>query len=536
MLKTNAKDMNYGKAVLSAIDTLNYSAFLVEKIGRFRLSSGKTLGDTLTVEGIPLWDMLSAELACYHIPIALASKDSLENIFRWIRPYLSCLKNKYSHLLHSRENTSGCLTWPGKTSFLCLGFSQHIYRDVLQSVAARIAGRPDCRVVSLGDQTWRNADLSSHPAHVYQTIWQHWNRQLADQAFNLQKKIDRVEKELYSSNALSSIICEEGGCAWGSFQNLFSWIFWVRFPQLIYQAVVARHVLGEHRPALVISPDLADPRTRVYASICQQMDIPCLGVQFGLAGEEGVEWRFFSADKIAVWGDTSKEAMLKQKVPEDRIVITGSPRHDDLFYMTDRDVEEKKARLGIAQDHPVIVLASTYHAKALDKYSNPKILRSMQRSIFEAADKAKKLCLIVKPHPFENARNTRVLAGRCRNILFVSPKSDIRDLVKICDAFISFGSTTTIDALIADKLTICPIFPGWTFSDIFKHGGATLVPESGEEIANIFKMVANGSYRGIKAKLAPARQAFLGRYTYRMDGMAADRIEALALRMAGMGV
>jgi hypothetical protein len=105
-------------------------------------------------------------------------------------------------------------------------------------------------------------------------------------------------------------------------------------------------------------------------------------------------------------------------------------------------------------------------------------------------------------------------------------------LTKICDAFISFGSTATIDALIADKLTICPIFPGWVFSDLFKNCGATLVPESDEEIISIFRMIANGSYHNIKARLEPARQDFLKRCVYRTDGMATARVEALALKLA----
>jgi len=320
-----------------------------------------------------------------------------------------------------------------------------------------------------------------------------------------------------------------------NFKNLFNRFFKAYLPRIVPRAVVARHILENHHPAVVITPDTADSRTRVYTLLCRLMSIPCMDVQFGLTGDEAIEWRFVAADCVAVWGDFSKEAMLKQKVSEKRIIIAGSPRHDRLINLPKSKVKSKRAMLGVPEKSAMVVLASTYCLKTHDKYSDPKILRAMKQAVFDAADKTQGIYLVIKPHPCENVRETRALLGKSKNVIFVERQSDIRELIKICDAFISFGSTATMDALIADKLTICPIFPGWVFSDIFKNSGAVLVPESGEEIMNIFKMVANGSDVDTKARLEPARQDFLKRYVYRTDGMAAARVEALALKMAGIG-
>ena len=156
-------------------------------------------------------------------------------------------------------------------------------------------------------------------------------------------------------------------------------------------------------------------------------------------------------------------------------------------------------------------------------------------AVFAAADQTPQIFLIVKPHPVENVRKTRALLGKSQNIIFAEPQSDIRELTTICDAFVSFGSTATIDALIAGKLTICPIFPGWVFSDLFK-----------EQWGNTGSGIRRGDDKLIqddcewllshdKRRLEPARQAFLKRWVYRTDGMAAARVEALALKLAGMG-
>ena len=93
---------------------------------------------------------------------------------------------------------------------------------------------------------------------------------------------------------MSTIIRDGDRCMWDRLEYVFNRFFRADLPLFVPQAVVAQHILKNHRPALVISPDVADPRTRVYTLLCRQMGIPCMEVQFGLAGDEGIEWQFFS--------------------------------------------------------------------------------------------------------------------------------------------------------------------------------------------------------------------------------------------------
>ena len=514
MSQPNLSDMNKDKPALNVIDTLNYSASLVETFGKFKLPNGETLAATLTVEGIPFWDVFSPEIAHSHIPRLLASDASSESIMHRIIPDLIRLKHITRDFVCHRHNTHGCSTWPTGQTFLFLGFTHQMYRDVLQPVVDRLATRKDCHVVVLSQQHWPDVKLSSDENCKYQTLWQHWNEQVGKQVSKLQKSIYQIVVNLQLSNALSYIIPDTDRHLLTNFKNFFNRLFRAYLPLIVPQVVVARHILESHRPAMVITPDTADSRTRVYTLLCRLMSIPCMDVQFGLAGDEAIEWRFLAADCVAVWGDASKEAMLKQKVSQERIIITGSPRHDCLVNLSKTEVKSKRAIFGVPEKSALVVMASTYTLKTHDKYSDPKIWQAMAHAVFEAADKTPQIFLIVKPHPHENIRETRALLGKSQNAIFVERQSDIRELIKICDAFISFGSTATIDALIAGKLTICPIFPGWVFSDIFKTSGATLVPESGEEITSIFRTVANGSDVNTKARLEPARQAFLKRYVY----------------------
>ncbi len=517
------------------IEKLENTTRLVKMWGESRLADGRTLSEALTLDGIPFWDAFAVELARIYIPEALFGDATSTNIRQMIRPYLFRAKYGLRDFVRNRHSMHGCSLWPNDQTILCLGFSDYIYRDVIQPIVTRLAKCTNHHVVSLSDKSWHKANQWPHQNVLHQTVWEHRNQKIGWKISNMRQSLRRTEIDLRASNDLSNIIRDDERSMWEQLENVFGCFFRGYLPVLLPQAVVAQHILANHRPAIVISPDVADPRTRFYTLLCRQMGIPCMEVQFGLTGAEGIEWQFLTADKVAVWGETSKQAMLKHGIPEEKIIVTGSPRHDILVNVTNQEVKSVRVRLGIPEKDAMVLLASAYQLNAYNEYSNPELLRSMKRSVFEAADKTQGVCLVVKPHPSENVQETRSLAGSNKNIIFVSKKSDIRELTRVCDAFFSFGSTATADALITGKLVICPVFPGWIWSDLFKNTGATLVPTSSEEVLEVFQLVASGKHEGAKAKLEPARQDFLAHWVYRTDGMATARVAELAVKMAEIG-
>ena len=288
MAQPNLQDMNKDKPTLNVVDTLNYSASLVERFGKSKLPNGKTLEEILTVEGIPFWDVFSAEFAHSHIPIVLASDASSESIVQRIKPGLIRFKHGVRNFIRHRHNTHGCLAWPSGQTFLCLGFTNQMYRDVLLPVVTRLAMHKDCNIVVLSDQYWSDKKLSSFENCKYQTLWQHWNKQIGRQVSKLQKSIYQIEVNLRLSNALLYTISDNDRHLVSNFKNLFNRFFRAYLPLIVPHVVVARHILEKHRPVMVINSDTADSRTRVYTLLCRLMGIPCMDIQFGLAGDEGI--------------------------------------------------------------------------------------------------------------------------------------------------------------------------------------------------------------------------------------------------------
>lgn len=520
-----------GKSVSDFSNEQNYYASLIESIGRATLSNGKTLSEVLTINDIPLWDIFSSELAWRHLTTAVAATTPSANAKLLIKPFILRLKEKLKSFRRDRQFERESANWPSSPVILCLGFTSRMYRDVLAPVVERLTADGVYKVVVLGDNPYPASDQSSNENIVCQQVWQHRDPEVKAVLHELRKSVQRIEFELKTTKALDNLIRKVDRRISVALGKVFYLFFKCYLPLILEQAAIAKHILHAHRPCLVVSPDTSDARARIYTLLSRDLKIPTMDVQFGLTGDEGIEWRFFTADYAAVWGYTSKAALLKQKVPENRILLTGSPRHDSLVRPFPSAIALTRARLQLTDKRPMILLASTYSDKTHTEFSRPEVLRAMKRAIFDAAEKIQGVVLVVKPHPHESVEETRALAGNAKNIIFADRDSDIRELIVICDAFVSFGSTATVDALIASKLSICPIFSGWPFSESFKDSSAVLVPESPAQIEKIFSDIAQRIDPGNLCLLNEARKNYLESVIYKADGLASERIKNHLVKM-----
>jgi predicted glycosyltransferase len=224
--------------------------------------------------------------------------------------------------------------------------------------------------------------------------------------------------------------------------------------------------------------------------------------------------------------------LISHGIASDKIVVTGAPRSDSLFNSSDFEAKSIKKKLGIPESARIILLASTFTLGSYDKLNNDaELLEAMKRAVFDSVDNFENVYLIVKPHPEENQNETKSFASNNPNIIFVDKKQDIRPLTKICDCFVSFGSTTTMDAILLDKLVVCPAFPGWVWSNTCIDTGVVYAPVSPGEIRDIFKLVSISNHTILINKLKYVRDKLVSNWLYRRDGLCAQRIGNLALSM-----
>lgn len=510
---------------------LEQSVSITKKWGAFKLPNGKTLDQHFTLNDISFWEIMSPYIALYEVPQVLSNRGIRTTALNYFRPNLALAKrNVLNRIKSSKVRSNIYNAWPEDSVFLFLGFSGYMYRDVLAPVAEYLIREKGRSCLMLHDGA-ENQIITTSTMNT-QSIWKYRDKEIEVKIKSLQKQIKTAVREFQEMNVYHEMINDGDYKLWPKMKNAFNWLFSFHFPLMASHVIIARYLLARYPVALIFSPDLPDPRVRVYALLSRQLNIPLFEVQFGPNGDEGVEWRFNIADRIATWGNHTYQKLLSHGVSSDIISITGSPRHD---YWAEKvsnlEILEMRKLIDIPESVTVILCASTYQQKEYDVQSDPGLLISMKKAVFEAANQIDGLVLVVKPHPLENVDEIKKFIGKLKNIVVVDSKMDIRLLIKTCDAFVGFGTTATIDALIANKLIICPSFPGWIWSDTFVESNATIVPRTPGEIVSAFRKVVDGYCEDVIVQLEFARHKFLEELAFKCDGRASARIGLMAIEL-----
>lgn len=519
------------KQHLDAIEILNESASLVESFGKYKFENGKNLIELLTIDDISFWDLFTSELAQTHLPLVLASDKNTSRKIDNFSFYYSILKafvkykiKKFQFPKKSFSNIKG-------DTILCLGFTNQSYRDIMTSIVGNLAHNSSYNVIVISDSKLPSITATITQNSSFIINWQFLDDNNEKIIIEIKKKLKNILQYLELNNFLDRLIPENKYHLKYEFKKSFKRLFYIHLNNIVVQAVIAKSILKQLKPKIIITPDSSDPRARLFTTQASFLNIPSLSVQFGLVGNEAVEWRFLSTNLVSVWGESSRKAILNQKITNERIVITGSPRYD-YIYNKEKESNLNKTNLGIQNQKSIVLLASSYGDKSLKNLSLPNTLDIMKSDIFNTINQFPDCVLLIKPHPSENIEQTRKLINNFDNIKIVDKTIDIRELIDICDIFISFGSTATIDALVANKISICPVYHGWSFSDIFKNSGATLNPTNKEELYDLFYKILNKKLDDIfLKKLENSKNKFLENQIFKNDSKSTERIVSLVLSM-----
>ena len=514
------------------IGILERSADLVQQWGGSVLADGRTVSTHLTYHDLSLWDVIAVDLAVYLVPQALLPGSRRRSWYRMARASLGRLRSRIRNAPPRRMNASGCEAWPHSPTYLLLGFSDYLDRDVLAPVANSLAGTANTQPMTLFDG--RRDDRTAHrePHAGTQSIWQHWTADTAQDYRRLQTWLggqpDRVRRL-----GLEQVIRDQERSLWVEMQPVFDFVFRRHLPALLGEVAVARHLFASHCPTAVISPDVADPRTRIYSLLGRVYEVPILHIAYAdIFGRECTEWRFLQGGLVAAAGEKTRDAVAAQGVPPELVAVTGSVRHDRIVETSPEEGLRVRSDLGVQDGEPMVLFASTVSLNAYDGIRDRDKLINAKATILGVTEGIETIQLIVKPHPLEDVRETTRLAGRSTRLKFVDRRLDIRSLTIACDIFITLGSSATVGALIARKLVIYPTLGDEIYwDDQFVGSGAVLVVRSGDELENVLRTAAGGGTASLLDKLEPARQAFLRAWAFNPDGHASARVAALARRM-----
>ena len=504
--------------------TLDLSAEIIKKWGETEVFKGVKLSEYLTINEIKFWDIFAVEIARIYLP-ELVQANKKNSTYRSLKIFILSLKVKCQIYItltianFRRENNSiNSSSNDLKSNILFLGFQRYIYIDTLEPIISSIKNS-NLRYspILISDHCFKISDQLLEINRI--NINNHFTRDLASKYKNILSMIDEKILFIKKEKIFDKLKDDRLECNRAELTAIFKRLLLVEMPKIAYQALLAEHLVKRTSPAVIVSPDVADPRNRIFINLGKSNDIPTLEIQFGLTQDEGIEWRFCNSDYIAAWGESSRQALLKHGVNSNSIKITGSPRHDKL------SGSPPKINISTA-NYITVLIASTYNLTSYREFYRPAALFEMLQSAIDNVSAYANLKLIIKPHPREDDNKIKNFVGRKDNIIFVSKDSDIRDHIRDCDVFISFGTTATADAIIADKIVICPVFDGWIWSEIFTSTGAVVVVDDVQSLHNIIEKISKGNYSS-SDEIVSSREEFIKNYAFAADGNSSYRVMKL---------
>ena len=157
-------------------------------------------------------------------------------------------------------------------------------------------------------------------------------------------------------------------------------------------------------------------------------------------------------DKIAVWNDYQKKYLMEsRKIPEKRIFVVGSPRHDSFF---NKEILENK----YAKKTILIVLPAIAEMNFLSDTQTYIRLEKLLKKIFATVRNLHDVNLIVKLHPVQDSNNEYIkkLIQKLEPKILIYQTGSIKKIIESCDVMINIHvelmpSTVLLEGLILKK-------------------------------------------------------------------------------------
>lgn len=211
-----------------------------------------------------------------------------------------------------------------------------------------------------------------------------------------------------------------------------------KLPALCYHLKNFVNVVEHIKPDIVIvGDDRAPSSVRIDILYCKKKGIPHFEVQHGLYTVNSLLAEPLS-DKIFVWGDATKSALIEAGASDDQMEVTGSPKYDSLM---------KRLNNYSKPMNPKTILFTT---QPVSSNINLQIINRIGSYLQERDD----INLVVKPHPAETTEYYK-MGVNFADVMIKDNDEDIIDLLLNADIVILLSSTVGIEAAILDKPMIC---------------------------------------------------------------------------------
>ena len=211
------------------------------------------------------------------------------------------------------------------------------------------------------------------------------------------------------------------------------------------------------------------------------------------------------SDYQAIWGNLTNEFAVSNGHNKEKLLITGSPKHDSFFSIKKNN--KKTGKILLATTGPPAIFAEDSTTDIFLKYDEyiKEIFRVVKKN---HPDKE----LIVKPHPQSDFINNAIdLINETDSNAKIIVDANLPELINECDLVISFNtSSILLESIILEKPTISLITDDWSKeNEIIKMNGVMSIDNIQNVESDISKIISNNEYN---LELKSSSKQFLENY------------------------
>jgi len=329
------------------------------------------------------------------------------------------------------------------------------------------------------------------------------------------KKIEVLWNFLKSNGNFREFMTYKSISLWGIFDDRVSEYY---FAKKIHEAMqlinTSLRIIELEKPEILISVNDVRNIERAMIFSANSKSIPTLLVQHGVINNNSTP-EYGAASNIAIFGEFTKNILLKRGISKKKIVITGNPLFDKLINFTYNKKEILK-KLELNPAKKIIVFAS-----------QPLPDLEERKRIFIAVTEVLKTIhdvqIVVKPHPAEMEdfyKNIDI--PNTADSVIITKKVDLYGLLYSCDLLITGFSTTALEAMILNKPVITVNFSGKSDIMPYAKSGAAIGVYKEEDLLNAVRNIINNE--GVVEKLTNNRRQFVYEHAFKTDGNASKRV------------
>lgn len=334
-----------------------------------------------------------------------------------------------------------------------------------------------------------------------------------------------------SQHLLSSSFQCNGLHLWPIVSRRLHRVFQYKFPAIGVESEAAREILVRHRVKSLLLTSDAHHGERLFTLIANQLDIPSLVIQHGATLDE---WGYVPlyATRFAAWGNSSRQWLIENGVPSEKIVVTGSPRSDQFVCRNpSMSREDFCSRMSI----PVSDCLILWVVDPIPEIKNTVILQRLI-GVIRALPWAH---LIIRPHPGSPQVSwlTDIVTGQERVLVSSAVKENLYDLLSIVDMVIIQCSTVGIEAMLFGKpVLIFEPVPITETNVLYDNTEAVVRVTTDEQLHQVVEelyQIKREQYIDHYGYYGYARNEFIKQYFCALDGKSAQRIAKALSELMG---